>query len=145
MNERVRERATQSMPETSGQASQGIRPRFDIESLVGYILLAGVLSSITLILAGLLWHLARTGEVGIQYSIADVNFFQFLVQDVRQILAGELRPRLLVSLGIALLMLTPFVRVVASMMFFLVAERNWKYTAFTAFVLAILTYSLFLR
>jgi hypothetical protein len=37
------------------------------------------------------------------------------------------------------------VRVLASMLYFLLAARNWKYTVFTAFVLTILTYSLFLR
>jgi uncharacterized membrane protein len=118
---------------------------FDIEALVGYILLVGVLSSITLIVGGLAWHLARTGELGIQYSISGMNFFQFLAQDLRQLFTPQVRPRYLVSLGIALLMLTPFVRVLASMVYFLLAERNWKYTAFTAFVLAVLTYSLFLR
>jgi uncharacterized membrane protein len=129
-----------------GRATEGEeRAGFDIEALVGYILLFGVLSSITLIVAGLAWHLARTGELGIQYGISGMNFFQFLVQDLRQLFTQPVRPRYLVSLGIALLMLTPFVRVLASMVYFLVAERNWKYTAFTAFVLAVLTYSLFLR
>ncbi len=118
---------------------------FDIEGLVGYILLVGVLSSIALILGGLAWHFARTGELGIQYGIAGMNFFEFLVTDLRQLASHAVRPRLLVSLGIALLMLTPFVRVLASMVYFVVAERNWKYTAFTAFVLVVLTYSLFLR
>lgn len=118
---------------------------FDIEALVGYILLAGVLGSITLILAGLAWHLVRTGEPGIQYGIAGMNFFEFLVSDLRQLASHAVRPRLLVSLGIALLMLTPFVRVLASMVYFMLAEHNWKYTAFTAFVLVVLTYSLFLR
>lgn len=121
------------------------RGGFDIEALVGYILLVGVLSSIALIVGGLAWHFARTGELGIQYGIAGMNFFEFLATDLRQLLSHAVRPRLLVSLGIALLMLTPFVRVLASMIYFLVAERNWKYTAFTAFVLAVLTYSLFLR
>jgi uncharacterized membrane protein len=52
------------------------------------------------------------------------------------------RPRLLVNLGIAVLMLTPYVRVLASMLYFMLVERNLKYGLFTAFVLAMLTYSL---
>jgi len=122
-----------------------IHRTFDIEVLVGYILLAGVLTSVALILSGLVWRWARTGEIGIQYSISGMNFFQFLVSDVQQVATGQFRPRLLVSLGIALLMLTPFVRVFASMIYFLVAAHNWKYTAITGFVLIVLTYSLFLR
>ena len=59
--------------------------------------------------------------------------------------AGQLQPRLLINLGIALLMLTPYVRVLASTFYFALAERNPKYTLFTGFVLAVLTYSLFLR
>jgi hypothetical protein len=35
--------------------------------------------------------------------------------------------------------------VLASMLYFALVERNGKYTAFTAFVLLTLTYSLFLR
>ena len=42
-------------------------------------------------------------------------------------------------------MLTPYVRVAASMLYFGIAEHNWKYTLFTLFVFTVLTYSLFLR
>jgi len=43
------------------------------------------------------------------------------------------------------LLLTPYARVLASMLYFALVERNRKYTAFTTFVLLTLTYSLFLR
>ena len=134
---------SESTTDTSTRAD--VMSGFDIESLVGYVLLVGVLSSVALIVGGLAWHLARTGQLGIQYGIAGMNFFQFLGRDLAQLFSSELRPRVLVSLGIALLMLTPFVRVLASTVYFLLAERNWKYTVITGFVLAVLTYSLFLR
>ena len=51
----------------------------------------------------------------------------------------------MIDLGLAALLLTPFVRVLASMLYFAVAERNGKYAAFTGFVLVTLSYSLFLR
>ncbi len=127
------------------QAVTQPKTSFDMEVLVGYILLIGVLTSIALIITGLAWHFLRTGEIGIQYTISGMNFFEFLSNGLRQVFADQYRPRLLVSLGIAMLMLTPFVRVFASMIYFLVAARNWKYTVFTAFVLTVLTYSLFLR
>jgi uncharacterized membrane protein len=44
-------------------------------------------------------------------------------------------------MGIGVLMLTPFVRVLASVVYFAFVEHNWKYTLFTAFVLSVLTYS----
>jgi uncharacterized membrane protein len=131
----------------AAQAEPGIHVEgtFDMEVLVGYILLIGVLTSIALILGGLAWHWLQTGQIGVQYRISGMNFFEFLFKDLAQLFGGQLRPRLFVSLGIAMLMLTPFVRVLASMVYFLVAARNWKYTVFTGFVLAVLTYSLFLR
>ena len=60
-------------------------------------------------------------------------------------LGGQFRPRFLVSLGITALLLTPYVRVLASLLFFAFVAHNWKYSAFTGFVFAMLTYSLFLR
>jgi uncharacterized membrane protein len=41
-------------------------------------------------------------------------------------------------------MLTPYIRVLASLLYFAFVERNRKYTVFTGFVFAVLTYSLFL-
>ncbi len=116
-----------------------------MDTIVGYVLLIGVLLSMVLIALGVVWRYFNTGQLGMDYVIAGVNFFEFVLEDVRQMLLGAFRPRLLVSLGIATLMLTPFVRVFASMLFFAVVEHNWKYTAFTAFVFTVLTYSLFLR
>ena len=43
-----------------------------------------------------------------------------------------------------MLLLTPYVRVLASLLYFAFAARNWKYALFTGFVLAVLSYSLFL-
>jgi uncharacterized membrane protein len=116
-----------------------------LDVTVGYVLLGGVLTSVTLIAAGVVWRRFVTGDFGFDYQLAGTTVFQFIVTDVEQLLAGVLRPRLLVNLGIAVLMLTPYIRVLASMVYFAVVERNWKYTCFTAFVLATLTYSLFLR
>lgn len=117
----------------------------EMDVLVGYVLLIGVLLSMALIALGIIWRYFNTGTLGMEYTITGVNFFEFVFEDLRQVFLGAFRPRLLVSLGIATLMLTPFVRVFASMLFFSIVEHNWKYTAFTAFVFSVLTYSLFLR
>ncbi len=116
-----------------------------MEKLVGYILLVGVLASIVLIAAGVVWHYAATGRLGLKYSISGMNLFQFVVKDFATATHPPLRPRLFINLGIATLMLTPYVRVLASMLYFGFAERNAKYTVFTALVFSVLTYSLFLR
>lgn len=118
---------------------------FDMETLVGYILVVGVGLSMALVALGLAWHWARDGNLVMDYEIKGLNFLEFVVADVRNLFAPGLRPRYFVSMGIAVLMATPYIRVLASMLYFAIAERNWKYTLFTAWVLGLLTYSLFLR
>jgi len=117
----------------------------EMDVLIGYVLLGGVTLSAILVIIGLIWHWARTGHLGVDYTIAKMNLFEFIVADIRHVVSAAFRPRALISLGIAVLMLTPYVRVLASMLFFIFVERNWKYSLFTGFVLAVLTYSLFLR
>jgi uncharacterized membrane protein len=119
--------------------------RFDMEILVGYILQTGVLVSMILIALGMVWRWLNTGALALDYTLSGMNFFEFVFMDVQQVVAGAFRPRLLVNLGIATLMLTPYVRVLASMLYFALAARNAKYTVFTSFVFAVLTYSLFMR
>lgn len=117
----------------------------EMDVLIGYVLLTGVLLSAGLIVVGLAWHWARTGHLGAEFRIARLNLFEFARAEIHQVEIGAYRPRLLMSLGIVTLLLTPYVRVLASLLFFLLVERNWKYTLFTGFVLSVLTYSLFLR
>jgi uncharacterized membrane protein len=129
--------------EPAGSARRG--GRFDMEMLVGYILLAGVLGSMLLIAAGILWHWLATRQLGFQYTITGMNLYQFVVTDLRQAVRGDFRPRLVANFGIIILMMTPYLRVFASMVYFAAVERNWKYALFTAFVFSVLTYSLFIR
>ena len=118
---------------------------FDMESLVGYILLTGVLLSVALLAIGFVWRWVRVGNLRFEHSIVGTNFFEFILSTLRQMASQALRPRLFLNLGIGVLMLTPFVRVLASVFYFAFVEHNWKYTLFTGFVLSVLTYSLFLR
>ena len=117
---------------------------FDMESLIGYLLLAGVLLSVALILTGMVWHWEATGKLQFDYSMPRMNLFEFILADFRRVASG-LGPRRMIALGLAVLMLVPYLRVVASMLYFALAERDWKYTIFTGIVAAVLTYSLFLR
>ena len=119
------------------------RTRFDVESLVGYTLLGGVLLSMSLVAAGLAWHWVAWGDLRFDYALPATTVAGFVATDFRQLFSEAPRPRLLMNLGLAVLMLTPYVRVLASMVYFACVERNGKYTLFTAFVLGTLTYSLF--
>jgi uncharacterized membrane protein len=116
-----------------------------MDVLVGYILLSGVVLSLILISAGLFWKFLQTGELRLDYQLAGMNLFEFVSSEIRLATQGQIRPRLLVNMGIAILMLTPFLRVLASMAYFFAVSKNWKYTLFTLFVLLVLTRSLFLQ
>lgn len=123
--------------------SRARRARVDVEGVVGYTLLGGVVASLVLIAAGLAWHWIVRGTLQFDYTLPGTNVADFLRTDVEQAALAPARPRLLVNWGIAVLLLTPYVRVLASMIYFALVDRDWKYTAFTAFVLGTLTYSIF--
>ena len=134
-------RDTGAMAERTGKS----RLEVDMDLLVGYILLIGVLLSLALVVAALIWKWRLTGNVEFDYKLSGMNFFQLTVHELGLAARKQVRPRLLLSLGILMLMLTPFIRVLVSMVYFMVGLKNWKYAIFTGFVLATLTYSLFLR
>ena len=117
----------------------------NMDSLVGYILLVGVVLSATLIVGGTLWNWILSHHLTVSFSISGENYFDFLVTSLRRLFTDQIQPSLLIRLGIATLMLTPFLRVLASVFYFALVDRNWKYTLFTMFVCSVLTYSLFLR
>lgn len=129
----------------AGRTAGPAGPDLGMDLLVGYVLQAGVLLSVLLLMAGVLWQWRVSGRLGLDYPLVGENLFRFVLTDLRQLLGGRLRPALVVNTGVIVLMLTPFIRVAASVLFFLLVERNLKYAAFTTFVLVVLTYSLFLR
>ena len=116
-----------------------------MEGLIGYLLLAGVLLSVALILAGLIWQFAASGRLRVEQALRGMNLAEFVCAEISAAASGRLRPAGLVNLGIIVLLLTPYLRVLASALFFAIAQRDWKYAAITGFVLAVLTYSLFLH
>ncbi len=117
----------------------------NMDVLVGYILLIGVVLSVVLIIAGTLWNWILTQHLTVPYNISGQTYFSFLLSSFRQLFSGTLQPRLLISLGIVTLMFTPYLRVAASVVYFAAVAHNGKYTLFTLFVFGVLTYSLFLR
>ena len=122
-----------------------MRRRIDMDTIIGTTLQVGVILSLSLIATGLVWHRLRWGtwQWQLDYTLPATTVFGFLVADVEQATGEPARPRMLVNLGIAVLLLTPYVRVLMSMLYFVFVERNVKYAVFTAFVLAMLTYGLF--
>ncbi|HLW63887.1 MAG TPA: DUF1634 domain-containing protein [Gemmataceae bacterium] len=132
-----------SRADAGNQSAQG--GRFDMRTLVGWILLAGLLSSLALLIAGTIWQYLSAGKLEAEFKLEGSDLYHYAVSIARSALAGHWRPQTLIALGICVLLLTPYVRVLVSMLSFLFAERNLKYTLFTLFVLCVLTYTLFLR
>jgi uncharacterized membrane protein len=114
-----------------------------MEGLIGTLLLVGLTVSVCLILASLLWNLARTGQLGLDYTVQDENLYQFLWRDTQALFSKPANPRLVLNLGVIVLLLTPYLRVVTSF-YFLLVERSLKYASFTGIVLLILTMGLFI-
>lgn len=130
------------LPEPSPAAPTG---RFDMEMLIGYILLGGVLLSVGLIVVGLIWHQAAYGNLNVGHVIRGTDLLHFLESTISGLGNRSAAPDLLVDLGIGTLMLTPFARVLTSFFFFMFEEHNWKYTIFTLIVLLVLAMNLLVR
>ena len=116
-------------------------PRMD--RLVGMILGGGVALSISCIGAGLLWQLASTGHARFDHSFPRTHFAKFAAGEVMAVVREGFTPGRLLDMGILVLLLTPYLRVILSMLYFSFVERNATYSLITGFVGAILTYSLF--
>ncbi len=117
------------------------------ERIIGYILISGVVISLFLEVIGIILYYRSYGQFKILEDkavfIHGKNFFYFLVE----LIQGEhIRQKALwlMTLGIAILMLTPYVRVILSVIHFS-REKNVKYVLITFFVLALLTISLAIR
>lgn len=105
---------------------------------ISWILRAGVALSLTLETAGILWNYLDTGNSNPPTWFAQgANFFGFL-SSVLTSAAGGATPLSITGLGIAVLVLTPYARVVAAVLYYAV-ERDWKFLAITLSVLCIIT------
>ena len=112
-----------------------------IERMVSALLRAGVLLSGAVVLVGGVYYVARHGG-----ESADYRIFQGQPNEDRiayQIVHGalQLRARSVIQLGILLLIATPILRVVLSLVGFSL-ERDRTYVTITAIVLTLLVYSL---
>jgi len=114
------------------------------ERAISIILLGGVLVSLILISAGIVLFFVTHGHFSISKTasvyIRGENFFEFLYRLLQGRSAQE-KDFLLITWGIMILILTPYVRVIVSALHF-IRIKDIKYILFTLFVLIILTVSL---
>ncbi|MCW4000655.1 MAG: DUF1634 domain-containing protein [Candidatus Bathyarchaeota archaeon] len=122
-------------------------PEAKLEAIISVLLIAGLVLSVSLISAGLLLYYTAYGTLAISLSpsvhITGENFFAFIIQTIQNLTATD-NALLFMTLGIIILILTPYIRAITSFCYF-TWEKNWKYMLITLFVLVVLTVSLALH
>lgn len=112
---------------------------FDMEDLTSTLLRNGTVVSMGLIAASLLMQALGPwpGDLGPNLKARSVPVL--IVSDIHQLGTPGAGPRVLLHLGVAALLLTPYVRVLASLLYFAVVERSRRHALLTGLVLTILT------
>ena len=117
------------------------------ERIISYLLITGVVLCILLEVIGVVLFCHSNGSLNISRDagvyIKGHDFFGFIYQQFRGL--QTTKPAILfMTMGIVVLILTPFMRVVASFIYFS-WQRNYKYIFITLFVLVVVTLSLTLH
>lgn len=116
------------------------------EKVIGYILIVGVVISLVLEIVGVALLYTSSGSLAISRDpavyIKGQDFFNFVWRHIEK--RAQEPAFFLMTLGIIVLILTPFIRVIASVAYF-AWHRNLKYVFITLFVLIIVTISLALH
>ena len=117
----------------------------DLETLISHLLIFGVLTSIILISIGTGLWLIQAQELTLNLSSGWVlkgdDFFDALKVTLEILFSGNNLPYAFMVAGVLFLMLTQYLRVVMSAMYFFTI-RDWKYVSMTLIVLGILTVTL---
>ncbi len=118
-----------------------------LETIISYILIIGVLVSVVLEVIGIVLFYATYGNLQISQDksvfISGQNFFAFTL-DQFQHLFGAQTALVFITLGLIILILTPYVRAITSAIYF-AWEKHYKYVLITLFVIIVLTASLALH
>ena len=118
-----------------------------IEVILSCIFITGVAASLLLMAAGMILLYLESGSFNISREpsmfIQGNNFFNFIL-DIFKGRGPENTALLLLTIGTIILMLTPFIRVVASLIYF-IWIRDKKYIFITLVVLIILIITLSLH
>ncbi len=118
-----------------------------LETAISYLLIIGVGASVILEAIGIALYFGAFGNVQISHAqnvfITGENFFAFVVEKFQSVFVSD-NAVLFMTLGIVILILTPYIRAITSVVYF-GRERNHKYVLITLFVLVVLTASLALH
>lgn len=113
------------------------------EETIGVLLRTGVLLAATIVLAGGILYMVRSGDAHVDYRVfrGEPGSLGHVAGIFRE--ARALVPPAVIQFGLLVLIATPVARVIFSVWAF-VRERDWMYVGITLVVLALLLYSLLL-
>ena len=117
---------------------------FDREPFIGFILRVGCLLSAFCIGVAFIGQSATSSLRHFEGPIQGTNVADLLLDGLTRIRSLHEWPDVLLDIGIASLLLTPYARLLASWWYFAAIERNKRYAFFTGIVSLVLTYVLFL-
>lgn len=123
-----------------------------LQKVISYVLIGGVILSVVLEVLGMSLYYAQNRSLAVefttkQWQLRGSDFFSYIAFLLSSLFSNEPStnnnnyPIKIMALGVLVLMLTPFVRVVASAIFF-GYQKDLKYLMITFFVLIVLTLSL---
>ena len=122
-----------------------------LETIISYLLILGVLTSVVLITIGIILYYDANGNLQIvteksqnsNVFISGQNFFSLIIYQSQR-LFGLQNAFVFMTLGLIILILTPYIRAITSVVYF-AWEKHYKYVLITLFVLVVLTASLALH
>ncbi len=117
-----------------------------LETIISYLLIIGVVVSLMLTVVGLIFFHSHGLSISLNdpaMFIQGQNFFSF-IGGLASSWESQSRAIYFITLGIVILILTPYIRVIASFAYF-GARKDIKYILITLYVLIVLTVSLTLH
>lgn len=119
-----------------------------LDLLISYILIVGVIASVLIEATGIFQYYYAHRDLDIvfkqEFALKGTDFFSYAAQTIQALFVDKWTPVTVLAFGLVLLLITPYVRVLASVVYFGLV-RNVKYLSITLFVLVILTASLILH
>jgi uncharacterized membrane protein len=122
-----------------------VRKVVSLEDIISTVYRWGVALTIIFFVAGMIRFYIRHDSLNVDYSMFYKNFYQFTEREMQFITLGHFRTEVLLNAGLMILLLTPMIQVLATGVYMVVANKNWKYGIITLFVLLILSISLLLH
>jgi uncharacterized membrane protein len=88
-----------------------------LETIISYILIFGVVASVIIETVGIISHYYSEGNINItfepRFALKGANLFIFIGSTFQDFLRGSFTSLNILNLGLALLMITPYIRVVS--------------------------------